>query len=166
MTRQRIFTIVTIFLFAALGLNAQNTKTNSYEPFETAEIYFEQNSTDGDAEIVFKVKAGDDGMTKLMVVALDGRTVINFEAPNPSTMGIRQFHMESPEPGKIKMIKKAYPEGIYKFSGTSTKGTEFMGEAVLSHILPDAITIQHPVNEAENVSTTGLEVKWAPIEGA
>ena len=74
--------------------------------FETVEIYFEQNATDGDAEVVFKAKAGDDGMTKLKVFSPDGKTVIDFVAPDPSTLGIRQFHLESPEPGDIDAIKK------------------------------------------------------------
>ena len=49
------------------------------------------------------------------------------------------------------LSKNAYPEGIYKFSGTTVDGTEFMGEAVLSHNLPEAIKIQHPADKAENV---------------
>jgi hypothetical protein len=32
--------------------------------------------------------------------------------------------------------------------------------------LPDAIKIQHPANEAEDVPTKGLEIRWVSIEGA
>jgi len=143
----------------------EEKKTSSSEPFEKAEVYFEQNATDGDAEVVFNARAGDNGMTKLLVIAPDGRIVIDFEVPNPATMGIRQFQLESPEPEDIEAIKKAYPSGVYKFSGTTTDGTDYMSEATLNHTLPSPVAIQYPANEAEDVSITGLEIKWFPIEG-
>jgi hypothetical protein len=166
MTRKLIITAVAIFLFGTQFTAEAQDKKNSYEQFEDAKIYFEQNATDGDAEVVIKAKAGDNGMTKLKVVAPDGRVVVDFEALDASTMGIRSFLMESPEPEKIKLIKKAYPEGIYKFSGTTTDGKNYMAEAVLSHVLPSVVKLEHPADEAENVSISGLEIKWSPVEGA
>ena len=166
MTKQFLTIISALFLFG-LQCRSQNgeKKTSSSEPFETAEVYFEQNTTDDDAEVVFKAKAGDNGMTKLLVIAPDGRTVIDFEAPDPTTMGIRQFQLESPEPEDIEAVKKAYPSGVYKFSGTTTDGTEYLSEATLNHTLPSPAAIQHPASEAEDVSTNGLEITWSPVEG-
>ena len=165
MTKHIPFILITAFLLNfSFSLYAQD-KTNTYQPFKTAEIYFEQNATDGDAEVVFKAKAGDDGMTKLKVVSPNGRTVIDFVAPD-ATMGIRSFHMESPEPESIDAIKEAYPEGVYKFSGTTVDGTEYMSEAALSHILPQTVTVQYPADEAENIETSQLKITWLPIKGA
>ena len=166
MTKRLLLTISALFLGFASSILYAEKNDNLIEQFETAEIYFEQNSTDGDAEIVIKAKAGDEGMSKFMVVAPDGRVVVDFKAPDQSTMGIRQFLFESPEPKKIKAIKKAYPEGIYKFSGTTTDGKEYKSEAVLSHVLLPMVKLHHPVDEAEDISTTGLHIKWASVEGA
>jgi hypothetical protein len=47
-------------------------------PFAVANVRFEQNATDGDAEVVFEVKGGKEGLAKLTVVSPDGRTVIDF----------------------------------------------------------------------------------------
>jgi len=141
-----------------------NKITSSSEPFDNVEVYFEQNATDGDAEVVFKVQAGDNGMIKLLVIAPDGRTVIDFKAPDPTAMGIRQFQLESPEPEDIEAVKKAYPSGVYKFSGTATDGTTYVSEATLNHKLPSPVTIQYPADEEEDVSTTGFEITWSPVE--
>ena len=166
MTKQFLTIISALFLFG-LQCRSQNgeKKTSSSEPFETVEVYFEQNATDGDAEVVFKATAGDNGLTKLLVIAPDGHTVIDFKAPDPSTMGIRSFQLESPEPKDIEAVKKAYPSGVYKFYGTTTDGAECLSEATLNHTLPFPVSIQHPTNEAEDVSTKGLEITWSPIEG-
>ena len=166
MIRQTFLLSFTFLIVSQNILFAQVKKTGDFEPFETAEIYFEQNYTDGDAEVVIKAKAGDEGMLNLIVESPDGRIVIDFKAPDPSTMGVRQFHMESPEPGDIDAIKKAYPEGIYKFSGTTTDGAKYMGEAVLSHVLPQVVLVSYPSDGAEDIPVQGLEIKWKAIEGA
>ena len=166
MTRKLIIVTVAIFLFGTQFISQAQNKKATYEQFEDAKIYFEQNSTDGDAEVVFKAKAGDEGMTKLMVVAPDGRTIIDFKAPdNAAMMGIRSFQLESPEPEDIPAVQKAYPAGVYKFSGTTTDGKEYYSEATLSHTLATPVTIANPANDSEDVSTKGLIVKWAPVKG-
>jgi len=86
-------------------------------PFAVASVRFEQNATDGDAEVMFEVKGGKEGLAKLAVVSPDGRTVIDFMAPDASTLGIRRFRFETPEPGDVKSLKSAYPEGVYTFAG-------------------------------------------------
>ncbi len=166
MTRKLLFFIsIAFFIGFACNLEAQSKKS-PYEHFETAKVYFEQNYTDGDAEVVFKAKAGDEGMTKLMVVDPNGRTVINFESPgDASMMGIRSFQLESPEPEDIAAVQKAYPAGVYKFSGTTTDGKEYQSEATLSHTLATAATINNPANDSEDISTSGLVIKWTPIKG-
>jgi hypothetical protein len=133
------------------------------EAFETAGVRFETNATDGDVEVVFEVKAGDAGLLKLKIVSPGGRTVVDFTAPDASTLGIRQFQMESPEPADVASLKAAYPEGTYQFSGTDAEGTRFAGEATLSHQLPATASFQYPVEEAEDVPFEALVVTWPAI---
>lgn len=133
--------------------------------FAIATVHFEQNATDGDVEVVFEVKGGDDGLTSLTVTAPDGRTVMSAASPDTSTMGVRQYRFESPEPTDVPRLQKAYPEGAYRFAGTSTQGQRYTGEATLSHRLPPGITGITPADDAENVPVRGLRITWTAVPG-
>lgn len=133
-------------------------------PFAIATVHFEQNATDGDFEVVLHVKGGAAGLAKLAVVSPDGRTVIDFTAPDAGTLGIRQFRFESPEPGDVASLKAAYPEGVYRFTGATAAGARLQGASRLSHRLPAAATLLRPAAGARDVGTRGLEIAWAPVE--
>ena len=133
--------------------------------FPVASVHFEQNATDGDMEVVFEVKGGKDGLAELTVVSPDGRTVVAFRAPDASTLGIRQFRFESPEPTDIKSLKAAYPEGIYQFSGKTVAGARLIGKAKLSHKLPATTAVLTPAPKATNVPARGLKVSWSAVKG-
>lgn len=135
------------------------------EVFERAEVHFEQNATDGDVEVVFDLLGGDEGLLKLQVVGPDGRMLVDFTAPDATTLGVRSFRMESPEPQDISALKKAYPEGIYKFAATDAAGTGFRSEATLSHTLPQPVEFLNPKEEAEDVSVSELKITWSAVEG-
>jgi hypothetical protein len=133
-------------------------------PFATASVYFEQNATDRDVEIVFEVKGGDEGLSKLTVTSPDGRTVIDFTAPNASTLGIRQFRFESPESGDVAGLKAAYPAGVYTFVGATAAGGTLRGESTLDHTLPATASFVRPRAGARGVSARGLEITWTPVK--
>jgi len=131
--------------------------------FATARVRFEQNATDGDVEAVFEVKGGDEGLATLRIVSPDGRTVADFRAADASTLGMRQFRFESPEPRDVASLQAAYPEGAYTFEGTTHSGERLRAEARLSHTLPAPTTILAPEPEAEGVGTEDLVISWTPI---
>ena len=135
------------------------------EPFERVSARFEQNATDGDVEAVFECLAGDDGLVKLTVVAPDGRTIIDFSAPGRSAMGLREFRFESPEPTDATALKKAYPEGAYTFTGSTSRGAHFQDKVTLSHNLPATTSIISPKADARDVAATNLKITWAPVKG-
>jgi hypothetical protein len=126
-------TLLLGFYSLALGVDKESGPSG---PLAVARVHFEQNATDGDVEVVFKVKGGDAGLAKLAVISPDGRTVIDFSAPDASTLGIRQFRFESPEPGDVESLKSAYPEGVYTFAGATAAGNKYYGESTLNHKLP------------------------------
>jgi len=133
-------------------------------PFAVASVHFEQNATDGDVEVVFEVKGGKEGLAKLTVVSPDGRAVIDFTAPDASTLGMRQFRFESPEPGDVESLKSAYPEGVYTFAGATAAGDKLHGEATLNHQLPATVSFLQPKADAQGVGTKNLEITWTPIK--
>ncbi len=133
-------------------------------PILEASVHFEQNATDGDVEVVFKVAGGDAGLAKLTVVSPDGRTVVDFTAPVASTLGIRSFQFESPEPKDVAGLKAAYPEGTYTFAGVNITGDKLHGESTLNHKLPGTVSFLRPWAGATGVSTENLEIAWTPVE--
>src|SRR5919109_4924930 len=132
--------VLSTFLLVFSG-SARGAETEvAAVPFPVASVYMEQNATDGDMEVVFEVKGGQDGLAELSVVSPDGRPVVAFRAPDASTLGIREFRFESPEPRDMKSLKAAYPEGVYAFSGKMASGAKLVGTATLSHRLPATTT--------------------------
>jgi len=135
-------------------------------PFGVASARFEQNATDGDVEVVFEVKGGDQGLTRLTISSPDGRTVVDFAAADPSTLGMRQFRFESPEPRDVAGLRAAYPEGVYSFSGATASGSRLQGTATLSHRLPATASFLRPAPGAEGVRVKGMTIAWSAVEGA
>lgn len=152
-----------LLLFSSwVGVTAADPGAAAHLP--VASVHFEQNATDADMEVVFEVKAEDDGLAELFIVSPDGRTVVDFKAPESSTLGIRQFRFESPEPPDVAALKAAYPEGIYLFSGKTSAGNPLQGSSRLSHRLPAASTFIVPVPEAEDVPIKNLDISWRAVE--
>ena len=133
--------------------------------FAVAQVHFEQNATDGDVEVVFEVKGGDEGLTGLNVTAPNGRTVVDFSAPDASTLGMRQFRFESPEPGDVESLVSAYPEGVYTFTGVSESGARLRGQSTLSHRLPPPTSFLRPGAEAGDFGAGRAVIEWEPVEG-
>lgn len=133
--------------------------------FAVASIRMEQNATDGDLEIVIEAKGREDGLAQLTVVGPDGRTVVDVNAPDASTLGVRQFRFESPEPKSAATLRSAYPEGVYTFSGSTAAGGRLHREARLSHKLPAPAQFLRPGSGAKGVPVRGFQITWTPIKG-
>ncbi len=153
-------------LLWALGGCAPTSEAEFAEsnPFPTASVHFEQNATDGDVEVVFKIKAEDEGLSELLIISPDGRTVVHVTAPESSTLGIRQFHFESPEPPDVDSLKAAYPEGVYAFFGTTLSGDNLAGRSSLSHQLPGTAEFIQPASENEEISVAEPKLSWTRVE--
>lgn len=162
MTKCSILAVVLIGLLVVPAVAVEKTAA---EPFEVVSARFEQNATDGDVEAVFETHASDDGLAKLTVVAPDGRTIVDFAAPGRAAMGIREFRFESPEPTDAAALKKAYPEGEYTFTGSTSRGDHFQGKATLSHKLPATTSFISPKTDARDVAAKKLEITWTPVKG-
>lgn len=154
-----------VFLWGCQGGAAGTAgRTAVTAPFAVARVNFEQNATDGDTEVVFEVKGNEEGLAHLTVTGPDGREVIDFTAPEASTLGIRQFRFESPEPGDAPSLATAYPEGVYVFRGVTVSSARLRGESTLSHRLPPPTAFQLPGTDARDVPVDGPVIAWAPVE--
>ncbi len=157
--------VVIVLRWALAGCTtASEAEFAESSPFPTASVHFEQNATDGDVEVVFNIKAEDEGLSDLLIVSPDGRSVVDLKAPEPSTLGIREFNFESPEPPDVDSLKAAYPEGVYAFFGTTSSGDNLAGRSSLSHRLPGTAEFIHPASENEGLSITEPKLSWTRVE--
>ena len=132
----------TILVLGFCSLALVGASKNAAPPvrFAVANVRFEQNATDGDVEVVFEAKGRAEGLAKFTVVSPDGRTVVDFTAPDAATtLGMRQFRFESPEP-------------------------KLDGKATLSHQLPAVTAFVNPKPEAQGMAFKNLEITWAPVK--
>ena len=134
------------------------------ERFERVQVYLERNVTDKDAEVKFEATGGTAGLASLKVTGPDGRTVIDFKAPD-SKLGMRHLTLESPEPKNDGSVQADFPAGTYTFSGSSASGEKLEGKAMLSHVFPETTVFVSPRADATNVPHKGLRVAWQPVKG-
>jgi hypothetical protein len=170
MTQRTMLLAGIILLLGSYGFTRVGVVTDPSSPpasFAIATIHIEQNATDGDFEIVLEAMAGDEGLVKLTVVAPDGRTIVDFTGTQTSSLGMREFRFESPEPKNFNSLKSAYPEGVYTFSGSTASGVKLEGKATLSHKLPLATpTLLQPKPGAKSVEIKNLQINWTPVKNA
>lgn len=150
-----ILAAVTFFFVSHCALQA--------DEFEGVSVRFEQNATDEDMEVVIEATGGDEGLAMIQIVAPDGRTIVNFKAPN-SKLGLRHFSFESPEPRNDGSVQADFPEGEYVFVGMTVGGAKLRDTATLSHKLPDTVTFVRPSLDAEDVPTKGLQIVWGLVK--
>jgi hypothetical protein len=154
---------MTPILTSAVLLLAFHSVGRADESFEKVGVYLERTVEDQDSEMRFEATGGDDGLATLKVVAPDGRTVIDFKAPD-SKLGMRQVSLETPEPKNNGALQADFPEGVYRFTGSTVGGVKLQSEAKLSHRLPDATSFVHPRPDEKNLPVTGLQVRWSPVK--
>ena len=164
MKQIKVIGVSIIFLSSQYIFGGFAQELGSSQMFAVANIHFEQNVTDGDVEVVFEVKGGDEGLTELTIVSPDERTIVNVLTPDVSTLGIRQFRFESPDPKDVEGLKTAYPEGIYKFTGSKADGVKYYSESSLNHKLPKTVSFVIPGEKEENINVENFQITWTPVK--
>lgn len=124
--------------------------------FEELAIILEVNETDGDAEIVLRLKA-DEGIQRLTVDDPSSRKILNVAARDREQIGIAQLRVESAEPN-IDNVIAAYPEGEYRVHARTVSGKTLLGVVSLSHQLLPA--------PAFKVDPASAVVSWPEVPGA
>jgi hypothetical protein len=156
--RRSPWLLIWIVALTACGTTSpgNDLATHASERFGRLSINLEQNFTDQDSEIVIFAKGRDEGLVSLKVTGPDGRTLVQLTAVE-STLGTREFAMESPEPG-LREVFDAYPEGTYTFRGVTVSGITLTGVAKLSHRLLDPP--QFTFDESDAL------LRWKAVPGA
>jgi hypothetical protein len=79
---------------------------------------------------------------------------------------LTELFSESSEPPfdrfPLSTFKRLFPEGRYRFTGTTVDGRRLVGAARLSHDIPDGPEITSPAADA-SVSRDGLVAAWNAV---
>lgn len=150
--RPGLVTIVLLSVAALLAATAPQgwgakQRKRTKMPFEQASIYIEFNSTARDAGVQVALDA--EAWKNLKISAPDGRSVLALSGKGSlKKLGLSEFFFESDEPGledlPLADFLAMFPEGEYRFSGTTPDGEELVSTATFSHLIPDGPTIVSP----------------------
>jgi hypothetical protein len=131
---------------------------------DDATMIIEVNSTDRDAGL--QVFLDGEPWSAMAISAPDGRKILDIDAKGRlNRFGLTELFSESHEPEfselPLQKFKKRFPEGRYKFAGTTIEGRKLVGKARLSHDIPDGPEITSPTARA-TVPDTSVVASWTP----
>jgi hypothetical protein len=164
--------LVLAAISSLIGIAA--AKSNSSSPAQAATmpsrlaqatLIVEVNATDGDAGLQVFL---DGEPWKLMTISgPNGQAILEVEAEGRlQNFGLTELFSESSEPPfdvfPLEKFKELFPEGRYTFAGTTVEGQRVVGEARLSHDIPDGPEITSPEDGA-TVSRDNVVATWNAV---
>jgi hypothetical protein len=155
-----VIALVWILGAAASGVSAAE--------LSQAELFFELNDTDGDLGIHASIDGGP--YVRLEITDPNERTILRVTAQGRlAKQGLTQLSLESAEPPFDELppaeFFARFPEGTYDIEAMARDGSEFEGEAQLSHVLaapPSNITVSGSP-AAENCDAVPLPSVSEPV---
>jgi hypothetical protein len=163
------FVAVLVFGAAAAGLmvaasatargNAQTIK------FSKSDLFVEINDTDGDAGL--QLNLDGEPWSTLVLVDPDDQVLMNVNnASELRSYGLTGLTFESAEPPfdeqPLSEFSARFPEGVYRFSGTTVDGRNIVGQDKLTHVFPVGPVVTAPT-EGAVVPSNALIVTWQPV---
>lgn len=154
--------ILPVFLVAAVALVLGVVSPNCWAgivELDEAEIFFEENVTDGDLGIQFFLDG--EAWTSITIFTPDWRRNVKVSVKgNLRQIGLTEIFSESAEPSFDELPRDEFlvlfPEGVYHFFGWTVEGDLLTGAATLTHNLPAA-----PELEVEGFPF----IEWIPGDG-
>ncbi len=129
-----------------------------------AAIYIEINETDGDAGI--HVFLDGEGWDSMQLISPNGIEFSVLAESSVGLQGITEFFFESAEPSfdeqSLEELLELFPQGMYKYRGTTTEGQRLTGKARLTHALPAGPVLVFPV-DGEEIDPEDAEFSWQPV---
>ncbi|MFQ5526199.1 MAG: hypothetical protein ACE5GX_08040 [Thermoanaerobaculia bacterium] len=136
----------------------------SAKKLDEAELRIEINSTDGDAGI--HVILDGEGWDTMQMRGPNGVEFSVAAENSVGFQGITEFFFESAEPSfevqSLEELLELFPEGIYKFKGTTTEGRKLKGKARLTHALPEGPVLLSPV-DGEGIDPDNAVFSWQEV---
>ena len=134
-------------------------------PLEHARIIIEFNATDEDVGI--QVFLDGEAWQTVRIVSPDGRQI--FEVKGQASLkeqGLTELFFESEEPTLDELPLDAFlarfPEGEYKFLGTTIEGDQLVSTAAFTHVIPAGPFLVSPAEDAV-VDPNNTVILWEPV---
>ena len=152
---------------AAAGLDRGGPEAGAAARIRLADasIIIETNATDGDAGL--QVFLDGEEWREMTLTAPDGRQMLVVRNTGSlKTWGLTELFSESSEPpfdeAPFRKFKKRFPEGTYRFEGTTIDGRRLVGNATLTHDIPKGPVITSPA-DGQTVPQGDVLVSWEPV---
>ena len=135
--------------------------------FDEAKLFLEQNATDGDLGLHLKVDG--EGWDWLVLTDRKHRRLLDVKVKGNlgKVIGLTELFSESAEPSFDELPKEEFlalfPEGEYFYYARTVEKDWLVGEATLTHDLPDEAELNSPAEDAEVDSTIDLELDWDEV---
>jgi len=151
------------------------TQARAEEPIEydEAKLFLEENRTDGDLGLHFKVDG--EGWKRLRLRGPDKhgrkrRSLFNIlvQGNLGHVIGLTEIFSESAEPSFDELPRdeflSLFPEGEYCFFGKTSDGIRMKGVTTLSHTLPDGAEQVSPEEDEEVNADEDLVIVWETVD--
>ena len=155
-----------LFAAAAIAISASATASwagHEVIEFDEADLFLEENTTDGDLGLHFKVDG--EGWNRLILTTARYSKLLDVRVHGNlgREIGLTEIFSESAEPGFDELPRedflKLFPEGDYKFFGRTLEGDWLVGIPTLTHDIPKGPEITSPEEDEEIDPEEDFEVK-------
>jgi hypothetical protein len=165
MQKARFWLVAAAAVVLVFGLASTEVRAKTIQLADSA-IRIEINDTDGDAGI--QIFLDGEGWDSMVVTDPDGNEILDISAVGSvGIQGITELFFESAEPSfeeqPLEELLELFPEGLYKFDGTTTEGDTLKGKARLTHALPDGPVLVLPEEDDDAVDPENTVIEWEPV---
>jgi len=152
-------------LAAASSVASADQEQRASIPFSKAKILFELNATAQDAGI--QALLDGEGWDHVTVLGPDREPLLEIDADGSvGDIGVTELFFESAEPSLADLpldeLFVMFPEGKYRFEGTTVEGQRLFGTATLSHDIPAKANVLSPA-EGAVTDPDNTVVEWEPV---
>jgi Fibronectin type III domain len=157
--------VAAVALTAATPLAWADQQTARTIRFSRAKILFELNATAQDAGT--QALLDGEGWDNVEVFSPDGDLLLQIEADGSvGDIGVTELFFESVEPSLADLPldeqQAMFPEGRYRFVGTTVEEQRLVGAATLSHDIPAKAKVVSPA-EGAFVDVDNTVIAWEPV---
>ncbi len=134
-------------------------------PFSKAKILFELNASAQDAGI--QALLDGEGWDHVTILDPDREPLLEIDADGSvGDIGVTELFFESAEPSLADLpldeLLAMFPEGRYRFEGTTVEGQRLVGAATLSHEIPAKAKVLSPAEGAVTDPNHTI-IEWEPV---
>lgn len=161
--RANLYVFITLIL--SIGLISPALWAQDKPTFENARMIIEFNSTAQDIGVQFFIDA--EQWDHVFVMNPNGNKIFEvFGRGTVKNFGLSELFSESDEPSLDDMSMQEFlarfPEGQYKFFGTTPDGENFEGTTTFTHHIPDGPSIVSPAKNAKLPLNNAI-IRWDPV---